>query len=85
MITCDVLNDIRAIMRSPSDRLDRFNCLGVHTELHGIEDRNVAAHSLHDKCSHFVAYISVICVRPYSGPAKELLIHQGDLPIDDLG
>ena len=71
-------------MRSPSDRPDRFNCLGVHTELHCIEDRDVAAHSLHDKCSHFVAYISVICVRPYSGPAKGLLIHPGDLPIDNL-
>ena len=71
-------------MRSPSHRLDRFNCLGMRTELHGIEDRDVTAHKLHDKCSHFVAYISVICVRPCSGPAKEMLLHLDDLPVDDL-
>ena len=37
----------------------KVNCLGLRTELYGIERRDVAAHSLHDESSHFVADISI--------------------------
>ena len=38
--------------------------LGVHTELHGVECSDIAAHSLHDKCGHFVADIAKFCLWP---------------------